>query len=112
MLRSLVRNAVRFRDPSRLVHISVTAEPLDDGDCLLSVADTGAGIEPHHLEANFHPLRRMNGGPTSLESPGFGLGLASARRIIESMGGGLSVTSAVGVGTTFRLRLLSTIEPS
>ncbi len=64
----------------------------------LSFADTGEGIDPAVLPRIFEPFFTTKAGGT-------GLGLAITQRIIESHGGSIEVESAVGKGTTFRVRL-------
>jgi len=64
----------------------------------LSVIDTGKGVAPEHLEKLFKPFFTTKAGGT-------GLGLATARRILEVQGGSIDVQSELGHGTCFRLRL-------
>ena len=67
-------------------------------------ADTGLGIsaaDQVHLFSAFH--RSSN--PEALSIPGTGLGLAISRRIAQMHGGEILVTSELGKGSTFRLRL-------
>ena len=62
-----------------------------------SVSDTGSGIAPDHLPHLFDRYWQVR--PTG--RAGAGLGLAIAKGIVEAHGGTISVTSAVGVGSTF-----------
>ncbi|MDF1561766.1 MAG: ATP-binding protein [Deltaproteobacteria bacterium] len=64
-----------------------------------TVRDTGPGIEPERLELIFRPFY-------TTKIRGTGLGLAIARRIVEKVGGRLTLESEVGVGTTVRIDLL------
>jgi signal transduction histidine kinase len=64
----------------------------------ISFADTGEGIDPAALQRIFEPFFTTKTGGT-------GLGLAITQRIIESHGGSIEVESAVGKGTTIRVRL-------
>ncbi|MCZ6837234.1 MAG: HAMP domain-containing sensor histidine kinase [Planctomycetota bacterium] len=66
----------------------------DDAEARVRVIDTGPGIESEKLEAIFHPY-------VSHKSGGTGLGLPTAKRILEEHGGGLSVTSEPGQGSEF-----------
>ena len=72
-----------------------------DGVCAISVRDSGGGIDPEHLprifEAFFSTTDPAKG------DGGTGLGLAVSRQIVESLGGSISVDSALGDGATFTL---------
>jgi len=71
----------------------------------LAVTDTGSGIDQAVLENIFDPFFTTKGGK------GTGLGLATVRSIVDGAGGSVSVSSQVGQGTTFTLRLPVTEEP-
>jgi len=65
---------------------------------VVRITDTGAGIAPEHMDRMFHAY-------FSTKEGGTGLGLPTARRIIEQHGGGIDLHSAVGKGTSFTVRL-------
>lgn len=94
-------NAVKFRDPDRLLKISVDVEH-PDGEWRFLIADNGIGFEPRFAERIFdlfqslHPVGRY---------PGVGMGLAISRRITEAMGGRLRAEGAAGRGAVFELSL-------
>ena len=67
---------------------------------LLSVADTGPGISPEHLDKIFDPYFT-----TKKQGEGTGLGLATVHGIITDHGGHISVQSDIGKGTTFQIYL-------
>ncbi|MET0399049.1 MAG: ATP-binding protein [Longimicrobiaceae bacterium] len=74
------------------------------GEVEIEVRDTGKGIPPEHLDLVFEPFfqeDQRNVGQTS----GTGLGLAVSRELARLMGGDLTARSALGVGTTFTLRV-------
>lgn len=70
----------------------------DDAHARLHVIDTGHGIEPSRIEAIFHPY-------VSGRAGGTGLGLPTARRIVEEHGGRLTAHSEVGRGSDFVIEL-------
>lgn len=70
----------------------------DDDEARVHVIDTGPGIEPDRLAEVFHPYVSSHPGGT-------GLGLPTARRIIEEHGGSLTIHSEVGQGSDFVIHL-------
>lgn len=75
-----------------------------DGAALVTVADTGIGIDPVDAERIFQPFVRLDAA-RSHETGGTGLGLAIARSIALAHGGTLTVASAPKTGSRFTLRL-------
>ena len=75
----------------------------------ITVRDTGHGIAPEDFERLFLPFERLGLEGGTIE--GAGLGLALARRLVEAMGGTISVTSAAEVGTTFTVELPGADDP-
>ena len=71
-----------------------------DGEAIVEVTDTGAGIAPENLERIFDPFFT-----TKAVGAGTGLGLAISREIVTRHGGTLSVRSMLGAGTTMTVRL-------
>ena len=93
VLSNLIGNALRFTPAGG--RISLTVEPRGD-EVLFSVADTGPGIAPEHLEHLFDRFWQAQ----RTHRSGAGLGLAIARGIVEAHGGRIRVESEPGVGTT------------
>ncbi len=98
VLLNLLSNAVKYnREGGR---VTLDAGPSPDGKRVrLSVVDTGPGIAEEHFPLLFTPFERLGAEKTGVE--GSGIGLALAKRLVESQGGELGVTSELGVGTTF-----------
>jgi signal transduction histidine kinase len=89
--RNLVVNAIQATAPGGLVVAAVEAQ----GDRVqVRVYDTGCGIPPDRLQAIFEDF-------VTTKRRGLGLGLAISRKIVEQLGGRISVASEVGKGTTF-----------
>ena len=70
---------------------------------LFEIEDTGVGISPEKLHKIFLPFEQA--GESKLKSQGTGLGLAISQKIARILGGEISVTSQVGVGSCFNLQL-------
>jgi signal transduction histidine kinase len=105
-LQNLVVNAVKYSGRNRWIGISASVHEAENHhkEIRISVQDHGSGISSSELSHIFKPFYRS---PKVVDAQihGTGLGLAVAKRIAEAMGGKLSVTSEVGVGSTFTLHL-------
>jgi signal transduction histidine kinase/DNA-binding response OmpR family regulator len=101
VLLNLVSNAIKFT-PSGRVDVSLSGVPLGDSRWRLSYAvrDTGIGIEPDGLEKLFQEFTQSDGSITR-RFGGTGLGLVICRRVVQAMGGDITVASAPGKGSTF-----------
>lgn len=96
---NLLSNAIKFTEPHGRVTLSMHA----DGDrAVVRVADTGCGIDP---ETGRHIFEKFYQGDTSHATQGNGLGLALVKRVIDIVGGDITVTSEVGVGSVFTVSL-------
>jgi two-component system, NtrC family, sensor kinase len=96
---NLVVNAVQAREDDRANRIGI--ELLREGTtAVIRVADTGKGISPSHLKRLYEPFFT-----TKAPGEGTGLGLSLARKIVLAHGGWIDVTSDLGVGSTFTIRL-------
>jgi signal transduction histidine kinase len=100
-LDALVENAVKFTSEGERVSIMGRT---DDGHVIVEVSDGGEGIPPDQAERIFERFARVDEGRTR-GSGGTGLGLAMVKAIIEAHGGSVSVESAPGLGSTFRMRI-------
>jgi two-component system phosphate regulon sensor histidine kinase PhoR len=96
---NLVDNAVKYT-PGGSVELRAFSR---QGDVLLTVTDTGPGIEPHHLARLFERFYRVDPG-RAREAGGTGLGLAIAKHLVQGMRGEIGVESGAG-GTCFTVRL-------
>ncbi len=103
VLINLLGNAVKFTETGE-VRLWVRAENKDqDQEQYLSfeISDTGIGIEEEKQQHIFNAFSQADG-TTTRRFGGTGLGLAIARRLIELMGGEISLQSVVGEGSHFR----------
>ncbi len=100
VLLNLVGNAIKFTDEGE-VEIRAT---LDKGQFALTVRDTGPGIADADQERIFGEFQQIDNSNTRKKG-GTGLGLAISKRMVEMQGGTISVDSALGQGSTFRVVL-------
>jgi signal transduction histidine kinase len=108
LVRNLVDNAIRYTGADGRVDVSLAAE---DGDVVLGVSDTGLGIPQRDLPRIFERFYRTDRA-RSRETGGTGLGLSIVRHVVENHGGRISVTSELGRGTRFEVRLPAASQPA
>ncbi len=111
IVTNLVSNAVKFTDKGA---VSITVEAGTDLSCrslMVSVSDTGIGIEPEHLPILFESFCQADSS-TTRKFGGTGLGLGISRCLADAMGGSIHVCSTPGAGSIFTLSVpLSTPVP-
>jgi signal transduction histidine kinase len=100
VLIGLLTNA--FKHTAAPGAVTLRAYPEGDEQLVIEVEDTGTGIRAEEQDRVFERFYRGSG---SLEREGFGLGLAIAKRMVDVMGGDISVKSEEGHGSTFSIRL-------
>jgi signal transduction histidine kinase len=101
LVRNLVDNAIRYTRPGGQVEVDLTA---DDGEVVLAIVDTGLGIPSRDLPRIFERFYRVDRA-RSRETGGTGLGLSIVKHVAENHGGRVVVTSELGQGTRFEVRL-------
>ena len=105
-LQNLIENAAKYSGNSRCISVSAERDEIDRNEqgIKIMVTDHGVGIDQSELPHIFEPFYRS---PSAIASQihGNGLGLSVAKNIVKEMGGRLSVTSEVGKGSVFTLRL-------
>ncbi len=96
---NLFSNAIKFTPPHGKISLTLKAE----GEfAVVQVSDTGCGISP---EVGKHMFEKFYQGDTSHATQGNGLGLALVKRVIDIVGGDISVSSEVGKGSRFTVKL-------
>lgn len=96
---NLFSNAIKFTEAEGMVTLSLKSE---GEDAVVQVTDTGCGIQP---EVGAHIFEKFYQSDTSYASQGNGLGLALVKRVVDIIGGDISVSSQVGKGSTFTVKL-------
>jgi signal transduction histidine kinase/CheY-like chemotaxis protein len=105
VLTNLIGNAIKFTEGGE-VAVAVTSTDNGQGgvEVRCQVRDTGVGIAPEIIPRLFQAFVQADGS-TSRQFGGTGLGLAICKRLVELMGGRLSVESVPGAGSTFGFTL-------
>jgi two-component system sensor histidine kinase SenX3 len=98
---NLVENAIAYSGEDTKVSITLRQ---DDDWVEIDVADQGIGIAPHDVDRIFERFYRADQA-RSRSTGGTGLGLAIVKHIATNHGGRVDVTSTLGDGSTFTLRL-------
>jgi signal transduction histidine kinase len=101
VLINLLSNAVKFTEHGS---ITIRAHRLDETHIRVSVQDTGIGLTPEHQALIFEEYTQIKN-QQSLRFAGTGLGLAISRRLIELMGGKMTLDSEFNTGSTFHCDL-------
>jgi len=97
ILVNLIGNSLRFTETGEIVvQVSVA-----DDECVLTVRDTGPGIDPNLKTSIFEPFFQID--TTGRDATGVGLGLSLVREMLAAVGGRVELESEVGVGSTFRI---------
>jgi signal transduction histidine kinase len=106
-LQNLIGNAVKYGGDDRRISVRVTRHPSGHrsaDELRIAVADRGIGIDSSEIGFIFDPFYRSPR-VQAAQIHGTGLGLPLAKRIAESMGGRLTVSSQLSEGSTFTLHL-------
>jgi PAS domain S-box-containing protein len=121
VLINLVGNAIKFTDRGEvrlrvrtlsLEFVNPDPSQVESDQSIVQqkihfeIIDTGIGIASHHLQEIFEPFQQVGDRTRSVE--GTGLGLAISRKLVEMMGGTLTVSSTLGQGSTFSFAIVLT----
>ena len=96
---NLFSNAFKFTEDGGKVTLTLTA---DETCATVKVSDTGCGMS---AEVGAHIFEKFYQGDTSHATQGNGLGLPLVKRVVDIMQGEIGVESAIGVGTTFTVKI-------
>ncbi|WP_348674248.1 PAS domain S-box protein [uncultured Abyssibacter sp.] len=100
LLQNLLVNAIKFRDETRPLRITVDCQRRMN-EAIFAVIDNGRGIQPRHAERVFRVFERLHGD----EVEGTGIGLAICKKVVERAGGRISIEPNAMVGVTVRFAL-------
>jgi two-component system, NarL family, sensor histidine kinase BarA len=98
---NLLDNAIKFTDVGEII---ISLQDAANDRFLITVADTGIGIDREQIERIFEAFRQVDQSSTRRYS-GTGLGLAITRSLVKLMQGEITVESKLGAGSTFRVIL-------
>ena len=102
---NLVGNAIKFTEKGEVVvEVSVAGKTEEDISLHFSVRDTGVGIPQDKLKSIFEPFTQADGS-MSRKFGGTGLGLSITRKLLDRLGGTVSVQSQYGEGSVFSVLL-------
>ncbi|HEX8700277.1 MAG TPA: response regulator [Myxococcaceae bacterium] len=105
VMLNLLSNAAKFTDSGE-VSLGARAE---GNELVMTVEDTGTGMPADQLPFIFEKFRQVDGS-TTRKVGGTGLGLAIVRELSKVLGGNVEVTSVLGRGSTFTVRLAGVLE--
>jgi signal transduction histidine kinase len=101
LVTNLLTNAIHYNKPNGEIRVRIQSAK---GDAVLTVADTGPGIAAEDLPHIFERFYRADKARSRADGRS-GLGLAICKAIVEIHGGSIDVSSQLGSGTTFTVRL-------
>jgi len=101
VFQNLISNAIKFHEPGHPSTILIYPEAIEPDTWTLVVSDNGIGFDPKYAEKLFHPFQRLHKRETY---SGTGIGMAIVKKILDRHGAEISVESAPGKGTTFKIQ--------
>jgi len=110
VITNILGNAIKFTPEHGGIIFDASLLDKNDSVCdiLIEISDTGIGISEEHLSRLFTPFEQAESS-TTRRFGGTGLGLAISKRIVELMGGQISVSSTTGKGSVFSFSIRASI---
>ena len=108
VMTNLLFNAVKFTPENGAISLNTSLLKIEGDMCEIrfEITDTGVGISKEQQIRLFNPFEQAESS-TTRQFGGTGLGLAITKRIVDLMGGSISVSSAPGEGSTFSFTIMS-----
>lgn len=100
VLTNLITNAIKFTQEGSVELIAT----VNQNEIIIQVIDSGIGIEKDQIDHVFQEFRQAHDG-IEKKFGGTGLGLTISKRIISLLGGTITATSELGIGSTFTIRI-------
>lgn len=97
---NLLDNAVKYRSEERPLQLHVSSRDIENERLEITIGDNGIGIRREDLKKIFEKFYRVSTGNRH-DVKGFGLGLAYVRKMVDELGGTITVESELNVGTKF-----------
>ncbi len=105
VISNLLSNAIKFTTTGEIqIEAKVTTDSEKSDTLCISIRDTGIGIPQESIPLLFKTFQQINSA-TTRKFGGTGLGLSISHKIIEAMGGSISVQSTEGIGSTFSIQI-------
>ena len=101
ILINLLNNAIKFTEKGE---VSIECQLTNENWIEVEVKDTGIGIQPGDMDKLFEPFQQVDTGITRKQE-GTGLGLSICKRLLEKLGGEISLKSELGKGSNFTVKL-------
>ena len=108
ILNNLLSNAIKFTETGS---VSLSLSIREGKPLVIEVRDTGIGMTPEQVDRVFMSFEQAEGG-TTRRFGGTGLGMAIVRKLIDLMGGEITIESVLGRGTIMRVSVPLTIAPA
>ncbi len=98
VFQNLLINAITYQPEGQAPEIGISATKEKDGKVLVYVRDNGIGIDPEHQKKVFDIFTRLH---NKDKYPGSGVGLSISKKLMERLGGTITLESVPGEGSTF-----------
>ncbi|MDH5721342.1 MAG: response regulator [Spirochaetia bacterium] len=101
VLNNIISNAIKFTEEGEIC-LRAMMHHAKENELLIEIIDTGIGIEQNKMNSIFESFAQADTS-TTRKFGGTGLGLSISKKLIETMGGELSVVSSIGKGSVFKI---------
>jgi signal transduction histidine kinase len=104
LFQNLISNALKFRNPDVSPLLKIAIKTLDKQRFVIEISDNGIGMEQDLTHKIFNLFERLH---NRNDYEGTGIGLATCKKVMEHLGGNITVQSKLGVGSSFFLEFPS-----